>query len=557
MDFKSLAYVSMLSTFVSLNAWTQSTDIQRLLMPKGVPPHQLAEKNNLIRLWPLSSVSSSNGKLDIQDTVSGRQVARGGSNLFTTSENVTAVKCGIRNFAQFKQGSITVDETELMGNIIKDSRQGIGESMILEINRKKVFAELKAPEKLGIKMPHNIEPYDFRHTNRVVKMISDIQNQAAIGQSTSMAQVIKNQQGKWQIDNPDFTIGGWFKPEYPQKKQMTLFRKYFENADARVRVPEWELFLDGDTIRLENNKDYEAPTREKFLTETEAKRFRGVNAHFYGKDDFYEDIVLKQKLQAMNNQRPVAVKGAQPSMAGQPLLKILVDTPIAHLSTKPVKPPSGGDIPPVVPVFPSPNQPLPPVVINPMPGIPVPEGEVPRPPPPMNPFIFGYEVRATGKDHPIVVTMPLGGCYGCVKPGQHSEVWHYMAISVHNNDPLGAYFDIYIIRDPNESQFGNKATLASHFIHRRIEIPNENGMTSRIVQNPVTNGYFTEAKCPNGNACTTSKLEIGNSQVKDRNYTGYMRGVYFAKKALNEGSIVEMASEFSPMDDNFCTQAKL
>lgn len=547
----------VVTSILSLTVQAQSTDIQRLLVPKGVSQSQLIEKNSLIRLWPLTSVSSSNGTLNIQDSVSGRYSALGGSSIFSTGKNVSAIKCGDRNFAYFNKGSIVSDETGLLENVLKDVRHSMVQTQMLEIKRKQVFAALKAPQKLGINIPNTVDPYGFRHTSDIVNSISKSENQSAIYRSTSMMKIEKNQQGQLEVENADYSLGGWFKPEYSSKSdEAILFRKYFEGSGGKEAQDEWTLMVHGGTLYFHYNRDFEAPTRDKYLSEEEIKQFKGRNAHFYGPDDYYMDVIEKQNIQRAN-QMPVG---------SRPLVKILVASPVAHKSSKPVPAPGNPPIV-VVPGLPSPTEPLPPVVVNP-PPIPVPNSEVPRPPYPLNPPIYGYYAPATGKDHPFSLTMPLGGCYGCVQPGVHSEAWHFFAISVRQSDPLGPYMDLYVIRDPNEKQFGKKAKLANHFIHRRIEIPRESGMSSRLIYNPVTHGYITERTCSSGLPCTSSKFQIGGSPVfgqgsvtengggkndGSRTYTGFMRGIFFSKKALYQANIIEMASEFSPMDDQFCT----
>lgn len=536
MSVKRFWFVSLVSSFIYLNAFAQQTDLQRILTPTGTPTSELIKKHGLIRLWPLTSISNTTGTLDIQDSVNRSQSSAGGSKIFNRSVGVGAKKCGVKNYARFSNGAIYSEETALLSEILKDTEYNPVQLADDYFRKKIVFAE----SKLG--RQQSSDPYSILHSNQTIKKISQLENQNAVYNTTSLVRVERDSKQRFAITSTNYTIGGWFKPDLKNQKSMSLFKKYFYNPTTGTRKVEWEIFASGNTIYFHNFHDVEVPAESKYLSNEEARRFRGKNAHFFGEQDYYDDIVEKQKLQNMHTQTPAG--------APKKLIKVFVDLPIAHKGAKPV--PAPPEQPPIL---------FPPVVVNPDTGIPVPNWQIPEPPAPINPIIYGY--LSSSKDHLLGFDLKnfwwgtvtsLGGCYGCSKPGLSSDVWHHFSISVHLNDPLGPYVDLYMIRDPNESRFGKNATLSSNFRYGRVELtrPEDREMASRPLFNPVTHGFVTEAGCSGSVPCTRSELEIGGVD-NSRPYSGFMRGIFISKRALLQAPIFEMAAEFNPQDDALCT----
>ncbi|MBL7556393.1 MAG: hypothetical protein JNM24_11280 [Bdellovibrionaceae bacterium] len=61
--------------------------IDGLMSFAGNPNSELNKKHGLIRLWPLTSISSTTGTLDIQDFVNRSQSSAGGSKIFQFSSS--------------------------------------------------------------------------------------------------------------------------------------------------------------------------------------------------------------------------------------------------------------------------------------------------------------------------------------------------------------------------------------------------------------------------------------------------------------------------------------
>lgn len=540
MNVKRIWIVGLMSSAVSLGAFAQQTDLQRILTPTGTPTSELVKKHGLIRLWPLTSISSTTGTLDIQDSVNRSQSSAGGSKIFSRSTGVSTKKCGTRNYARFTNGAIYSEETSILNDILTDADYNAAQRADDYLRKKIVFAE----SKLG--RSQSGDPYSLLHSNHTIKKITQLENQNAVYNTTSLVRVERDSKQRLAITSSNYTIGGWFKPDLKNQKSTSLFKKYFFNSKTGARKIEWEIFASGNIIYFHNYHDVEVPAEGKYLTNEEARRFRGKNAHFFGENDYYDDIVEKQKLQNLHKTTP---RGAP-----KKLVKIFIDLPIAHKGAKPV--PAPPEQPPI---------PFPPVSVNPDTGIPVPDWQIPVPPQPINPIIYGY--LSSSKDHLLGFDLKnfwwgsvtsLGGCYSCLKQGQSDDVWHHFSISVHLNDPLGPYVDLYMIRDPNETRFGKQATLSSHFRYGRVELtrPEDREMASRPLFNPVTHGFATEAGCTGSVPCTRSELEIGGVD-NSRPYSGFMRGVFISKQALPQPNIFEMAAEFNPQDDALCTYNSL
>ncbi|MCB0369516.1 MAG: hypothetical protein KDD45_08715, partial [Bdellovibrionales bacterium] len=205
------------------------------------------------------------------------------------------------------------------------------------------------------------------------------------------------------------------------------------------------------------------------------------------------------------------------------------------------------------------NKPIP---IIPPPLMPptTPPSVIPQPTPP--PVVV---MPPTGKEYTSGIDLKnfwwgsiLGECFSCLEKGQHTDIWNYISYSVHLNDPLGPYVDFWIIMDPNPGYFKSQASFYSHAKHLRWELNRQ--ILSQPVLNPFQNGIDIERDCSKTSSedfkkgsCVKSILEIG-SVDNASGYSGYMRGIYIAKKALREKEILELAAEYYPDDSTYyCT----
>jgi hypothetical protein len=533
MDTLSCTLVVVLVHFVSLvslSAHAAPTDLQILMTPKNMSQADLIQRNHLIRLWPLDSINKSTNRLDIEDSVFGIKNQK----TLSRSAGVKSLTCQQKSYAYFDHGAIISNESFLIQDLIKNSKQNFLQRSDNYLRRKIVFINTKTD------MDQMLEPYAQLHSNQLIKDISVPENQKAIENSTSLVHVSKDRKDRWAVESSNYTIGGWFKPSSNRDKGVSLFTKYFKNIKSENSVKEWEIFYSGNTIYFHVYHDYQIGAESKYLGAFEAREFREQNRLFYEPTEFYNDLVEKQASQTQT----------QAPASGQPrqLVKIFVDIPIAHKNAKPIPEPVV-DQPPANPI----------VIINP-PTPPIPPGVIPFPPRVTEPIRIGY--GATGKEYTLGfdfknfwwgVNSFLGGCYGCIQGGVDHDVWHFFAVSVKLDDPLGPYVDLTIIRDANERKFGAKATLSSNFRTARFELNRQ--LSSRPINSVITHSFLTENQCGSDENCTVSELEIGSTD-NNRPYSGFMRGVFISKKALNQTSLIEMAAEFNPQDTNLCTYLK-
>ncbi|MBL7542665.1 MAG: hypothetical protein JNL11_02565 [Bdellovibrionaceae bacterium] len=526
MAFQNLYKIGFLMSSLSIVAFAQKTDLQKILTPSNISREELIKNNHLIRLWPLDSVSSRGDKMIIENVVKNT------AGVMDRGLGIVPVSCGGQSYARFHQGAILSDETMVIKDLLKNAEYNVVQRAD-DYLRKKAVAGVTWLSGQGSSV---LDPYTQLHSNQLVKDMQNPEIQKAIANTTSLVKVTnENRHRRLQLENSDYTIGGWFKAD-PSPGGTSLFKKYFYSPDQAEPILEWEMFATGNDIFFHGHRDNELAAEMKYLSTEDARRFRAQHADFYGLDDTYDDLLEKKAIQDQMT---------QPKKGSMILQRIFVDMPIAHKSAKPVPPPN---TPPPV---------SPPVQINP-PFIPLPPNqEVPRPYYPQAPVLIGYV--SSGKDHTIGFNIKqfwwgmansLGACSDCIVPNRDHDIWHFFAVSVHFSDPLGPYLDLTIIRDPNEFKFGNKATLSTHFRTQRVFLNHVE--SSRPYKTPIAQGFKTEKGCRSHDFCTRSELEIGGINGA-RPFNGYMRGIFMSKKALNQSSILQMAAQFNPQDARLCS----
>lgn len=182
-----------LTLIISLPGWAQRTDIQKLMTPKGTDRALLIEKNNLIRLWPLNSISKSTGSLNIDDLVTSRNGT--GNSAVSRSVGVSAHSCGSRTYAYFENGAIISDETAEIEGLLSDSLVGNSARMIeYRGNRKAAYTTTKAG--VGVAL---LDPYKQLHSPELIGLIEKQEIQKSVYRSTSLVQ-ISNQNRRQRLE---------------------------------------------------------------------------------------------------------------------------------------------------------------------------------------------------------------------------------------------------------------------------------------------------------------------------------------------------------------------
>ncbi len=491
------------------------TDLQKRLTPNTtITNSELVRKNDLIRLWPLNSVTTTNTRFidDAADRVLNRpdEIINRHPVGYDGVENfnmITAHTCNSGDqrhvFAYFDGAAITSDETRLMRpllSVVKPEHVLTGHPDFEKIKNENIIQAIK------------------------LKPLRDI-----LSRSTSLVRAVdQNSDGQFKLQSTDYTIGGWFKPMgrsfvNSSIREVTLLKKYFRNQKFEKNTDkdqlEWKLFATGNMLYFQNNRDGSTHILAKYLTPTESAVYK--KNYMYQIKPGFQKPVLEYYADVVERLNPI-----------NPVISKNLSGPIVpHASRKPIHPPQ---TPPVVPLPPGP-----PIV-------------VPFPPNPYPPIII--PPIANEKEHTMDYDLKgmwwstsLGVCWRCIKTEIHSDVWHYLSLSVHLNDPLGPYVDFYVIQDPQESLFGDKATMKNNFKKVRLEI-GKRDYASRLIINPVSQIGRTESGCDKNTVCTQSYLQIGSTSETEGSYTGYMRGIYIAKKALRENAILDLAQQFRPID---------
>jgi hypothetical protein len=485
-----------------------STLQSQMLSPKNLSTEQMAEKYRLVRLWPFNNAKNLQDDLIL------------GKSLFNTNFRVKPLYCGDDVYAKFEnKAMIKSDETFFVLDYLTENKPSQLDTDL--------YKAKKGLSKLSEWFPNYLPSISAEEKNLVdTKLIEKYKSK--LQYSSSMIEVeSKNQKAR--LKDTDYTVGGWFKPQRFSNgdfatSRMTLLSKKFTNLDGTKVIKEWEIFTSGNVIYFHNYRDNSQPVAIKYLNTEQADIFRSKNQNFYGIYDYYDDVVER-----LTSAQQIDRSYLPPIL---PKEKSAVNKPI------PIVPP------PLLPPA------TPPSLIP----IPVPPAVIVIPP--------------TGKEYTSSIDLKtfwwatiLGQCYGCMQPDVHSDIWHYISFSVHLNDPLGPYVDFWIIMDPNPAYFKSSATFLRHAKHLRWELNRQ--ILSQPVLNPFQNGIEIERDCSKTSpdafkkgSCLNSVLEIGSIEPSQA-YSGYMRGIYIAKKALKEKEVLELAAEYYPNDSKqFCTYSQ-
>ncbi|MEN0059569.1 MAG: hypothetical protein AAGB31_12090 [Bdellovibrio sp.] len=489
------------------------TSLQEDMAPGSVAAAKTADlikQYKLVRLWSLDS-ATQNYTMAINDQVLGPQLIN-----TNVGNSVQALYCPAngKTYAKFNtRGKIVSDESYFLSSLLDT----------ISTPSQDADADKK------------INP---RLTSEVIKKY-----RSQIQYSSSLVGVNENQ-GSSQVFSSDYTIGGWFKPSVldanDSSGKMTLFTKYYSQVNGDLARKEWEIFISGNTIFFHNYRDGRNPVALKYLSADEAQEFRAQNSDLFGIADYRDDVLERQQHQRVT---PLIARNYYAEPPQLPAQKSDVNKPV------PV---------PADPI-PVPLPPPPPPVTRPVP-VPYPPGTIIGGVPEV---IKSYTGNYNLKYFWHATT--LGSCYNCLPAeryyshhavaNKHMDVWHYISFSVHLNDPIGPYIDFWIVRDPNPALFGKRADYAQHTKHLRREL--DRRQSSFPILNPIQFSHRIEKKCAGSQgSCVKSVLEIGSNEDK-RSYSGFMRGIYIAKKAFNETEALEMARAFYPDDNGLCTYQKV
>ncbi len=530
---------------------TQKTDLQMLLTPRLDPAKRnetLVRRHDLVRLWPLNSAEGQAGPRTLIEDVAtpinfpGVPVvmSRYGVRSELELDHLRRIRpqtCQDQTFAYFDGAAFYSHETGLIKGVLNETRYSTLDRWNRSLHEKvNLLRERGYLDKHGKVITDQFN--DPIHTPQLRRALENPAHRKSILHATSLVSSVEDTQtpGQYLLTSSDYTLGGWFQPRWTGNKgRITLFKKFFTNVDAPHLADaqvEWEIFATGNNIYFHNYRDYYVKAVMKYHSDEQADLIRHDLGYLPG--EYYQDVVDRVNPPTVMPS-PFIVGSGNASEQNKIIFNgsLQASDMVPHKSRKPIPPPE---------IHPPGPQPPPPVIV------------VPRPPRP--PF-WEIGAGATGKEYTIGAfdmksfwhSTNLGLCYGCVLPSKHHHVWYYFAVSVHMNDPLGPYIDLYLIQDPQERIFGHRATMQSHYRKVRIELGDkEKILRSRPLITPITHNYRTEAKCESSDFCTRSILQIGAGSPTDGPYRGYMRGVYLAKKALREDSVVEMAREYRPID---------
>lgn len=512
----------------SISEYVPKSDLQVIMTSPLLANDEAArisfyrQRYKMVRLWPFDS-----------DQDIAREVMTNNA-LEISNFDVAPRYCGSKTYAHFQNAAmIEANETKMLTEPLKELKMTSNERSMHDLY--KVWK--KGSELFPNFVPDAPAQLDKpRSATEDSKIFSAYKEE--INTSSSLVEVVQNDDLSY-LNSSDYTIGGWFKPDTSNNSNsMTLLAKFFRNEDQTESAPEWRVFFVGNIVYFQSFKDGFLNTSSRYLNEQEAFKFRKEHSDYYQKTDYMVDAV--ERLAEAQYRYKKSIAGSRPS--------------IPTYLAPPIVPDEKGDVHKPVPV----PIPLPPPVVVAPPGTQPPPGPVPYPK-----FPSGIAISGQGqviKDHTLDIDLKafwwstsLGVCYGCIKKDVHSDVWHYIAASVHLNDPLGPYLDFWIIQDPNGRIFGPKATVQNNIRHLRLELSRNNH--SFPTMNPFMNSGNIQKNCGDKD-CIQSILQIGSIN-KNSPYSGYMRGVYLAKKALRESDVLDMAAQYYPDDSKVgCTYSR-
>lgn len=540
-----VAGLAVLVGFQSSVLGAAMSDVHRRLNYPEMSQREVISKFSLVRLWAFDQSRGFQEDLILSQKYGARQT----SPLINRSYNVFPRSCGGKTFVYFDNGMISSDESLVIQNILQESKLTSGEETRFKIG--------KGWDLLERQFPNYVPKRNGMLSGSEERLQQNLKNsflRDELSQSTSLVEVKDDpSSGKSYVNSVDYTVGGWFKSRNHEEGQqmMPLITKKLKNSLGEELI-EWSVFTWGDKIFFHNFRDELRSSTRKFLTREEAASFRSQHADFYGAKEYYEDVLARPVLGEINTS---VAKGSE-SHDVVALNRSFAAPPIVPSGKKPVLPPHQP-----VPVMPLP----PPVYQPPVAVIPRPPGMIPVP------IVYPVPVVAgQGKEYTLNFDMKafwhgstLGSCFMCRGemvnghlqiPETRQDAWYYFSVSVHQNDPLGPYVDLMMIRDAQPEIFGNLASIERNVKTARIEL--DRTILSRHAHNPFESTRKLERACEGEISCVNSVLEIGGLGT-ERGYRGFMRGVYIAKKSLKKSEMLEMASQFYPADSSQCTYTHL
>ncbi|MCK6598090.1 MAG: hypothetical protein L6Q37_06970 [Bdellovibrionaceae bacterium] len=504
--------------------------------------NNLTLKYRIVKLWPFDDSKS----LTDEFLQGPYQMP---TKRFNISENYS---CRQKTFVRFHEGSSLVyDETENLSEFFdknKPSSAGIESYFFSKVRVKANEYFPNYVSKSDPDLTFNANPQLLKEHSKKINYSSSLVKTTFIGDNNA------------KISETNYTVGGWFKAEKSSSSgNVSLLRKKYLNSNGTFPKVEWEIFLLGDRLLFHNYKDYFQSMPLKYLTGEQAATFRQQNNQFYGTYEYYEDVIANlvriqslEKRSVITPSPKVIVNDSAPPII--PSQKRLISKPIHNPHPLPLPQPN-------IPTVPSVN--IPPSSIPPVATLPIPITVIPKPMLPPTPIYVspGFNGKLYTTD--LQVFYPhLGYCLNCFpnRPGEQ-DFWQYISISVHLDDPLGPYVDIYVVRDPNPELTKAPIDFKNNGTHYRMPIPDIN-VSSLPQLNPFQHGIEVERDCYKNNfdafnkgSCLKSVLEFG-SLDPNRPFKGSMRGVYISKKALNENEVMDLAYEYYPDDKELCTYEK-
>lgn len=564
----------------------------------------------LIRLWGTETKEQAqylgikfkpldqNSNVNLNDQIQQDRISN-------ESRYLKAKYCGSKAFFSFSEDSTLIsDETQMISNVlalIKPNKIERAQQTLKKQMRKRTEDMMRFFSK---------EKSDY-YTDTDEKMLSEIikenlELKEIVDSSTSLVSVQKMQSQdipEYLVRAADFTIGGWFRSDLSDTSHSSVFTKFYSDTEGNNRIKEWELFSSGNNLYFHSYRFGTFSVPKKYLSNEEADSFRYENKLYYRPGDYYADAYerhIKEKYERENRNLILQHQNYQSQLDRMRLDQVRSKNIYEQKYEEPILPPKKGDVskPPIVvrPPSPYPPMPTPPPPLPPYPPLEPPQGpHKPWPPViylPEPPLVFGWvQPSLSGKDHTLAFDLKsiywgyqLGRCYECFRfennrPLVNSEKnwkkietsenvkshvfptinghymqWHYLSISVTQNDRLGPYVDLWFVADPKpnlrKSERTHRIDFKSHLKHIRLK--RDNNEFSYLVFNPFLFSHEIESTCDSNEiTCVNSKLIIGANSGK-KGFSGLMTGLFMAKKAFREKEVVEIAEKLYPNSDGNC-----
>lgn len=579
-------------------------DFQRLKMVRlwNAENRQLSEAQHL----PFQAIDQ-NPEINLNDSIQKDK-------LNNSSRYLKAQFCGETGFYSFsKNSSLISDESSLIEPLmtqIKPGRVDRTKQVFKKQMRKqegrlaKVFSSNEESEYYT-----DISDDDL---NEILQ--SDARYRDIVFNSSSLVKPMQRVYNvpDYLIRPTNFTVGGWFRADLQETAHQSVMTKYYSGSSGQMHAKEWELFIHGNSLYFHSYRFGTFSVPRKYLSAEEAENFRYENQKYYKADEYYGDAyarLVQEKYQRDN--RSLILDHQIRSYKTQKHSESL------GYYEEPQLPPQKGDVtkPPVPGRPPShrptPLPPMPP--LEPPEGYrpPPSEGGIYIPEPPLVYGVIAASISG-GKEHTLGFDVKalfhgysLGSCVGCyhferngnrgglrnrshkrnesaVYPGYPGErnqnsnngaylrdevyapqepsrgelysQWHYLAISVHQDDRLGPYVDLWYIADPqtykNAKERGEPVDLQKSI--RNVRMKKNVEEFSFLPLNPFQFSYDIEAGCMGqSTSCVSSKFILGSAHGS-RGFSGLMKGIFISKKALRQEEAAEVAQKTYPNASGRC-----